>query len=384
MLLLYCWGSTSEKGLRLALEQLNIEYCQLTRVMEDYHADAVWAAECMNLTHSMKVDMVFSFDYFPLLSMICEMNHIPYISWIYDCPQYTLYSQTLINDNNYIFCFDKLQTLQMQNMGAKHCVHFPLAFSKHMQYQENAKYLSDISFVGNLYNDAKNRFRKVPWNPYTKGLLDGFIDAQLRIYGYNFIKDVLDEALVESIVEACDLKLGEAYRVNQLWLAADMLNMEVSARERIRILERLGENWDVNLYTTSNLTDKMKQGHLQNCGMADYEIDVPNIYHNSKINLNITSKTIESGIPQRIFDILGCGGFCITNYQPEIAELFEDGRELVLYESVEDLCNKITYYLDSKNEAERKCIALNGQQKVLKEYSLEHRLQDMIGMVGKI
>lgn len=38
------------------------------------------------------------------------------------------------------------------------------------------------------------------------------------------------------------------------------------------------------------------------------QMEVPLIYHNSKISLNSTSKTIELGIPQRVFDILNCDG----------------------------------------------------------------------------
>ena len=91
--------------------------------------------------------------------------------------------------------------------------------------------------------------------------------------------------------------------------------------------------------------------------------------------MNITSKTIESGIPQRIFDILACEGFCITNYQSEIAEYFEEDNELVIYYDMQDLINKVEYYL--ANEEERKRIAENGYKKVNEAFSLEARVEEM-------
>ena len=40
-------------------------------------------------------------------------------------------------------------------------------------------------------------------------------------------------------------------------------------------------------------------------------------------------------------DILGAGGFLLSNYQPELAEYFEDGKEVVMYHSRADLVEKV-------------------------------------------
>ena len=90
----------------------------------------------------------------------------------------------------------------------------------------------------------------------------------------------------------------------------------------------------------------------------------------------MTSKTITSGIPQRIFDVLSCGGFCLTNYQPEVAEYFADGEELVMYTDMADLAEKVQYYLE--HEEERKQIAKNGYRKVKEEFGLAERVEGML------
>ena len=75
----------------------------------------------------------------------------------------------------------------------------------------------------------------------------------------------------------------------------------------------------------------------------------------------------------RNFDVLSVGGFCISNYQRGIEELFDIGTDLVVYDDYEDLVYKTEYYL--KQEDERLQIAENGRKKV-KEYHLyEHRLE---------
>ena len=103
---------------------------------------------------------------------------------------------------------------------------------------------------------------------------------------------------------------------------------------------------------------------------------MPSAFHNAKINLNISLKVIQSGIPLRVFDVLGCGGFLITNYQHEIAECFENGRELVIYEDIPDLIVKVNYYLTHENERLR--IAQNGYEKVKSEYTFEKRMKSIL------
>ena len=64
----------------------------------------------------------------------------------------------------------------------------------------------------------------------------------------------------------------------------------------------------------------------------------------------------------RIFDVLGAGGFLLTNYQEELEDYFEIGKDLVCYSSEEDLLQKTAYYLE--HDEERKQIARNGYLKV--------------------
>ena len=104
--------------------------------------------------------------------------------------------------------------------------------------------------------------------------------------------------------------------------------------------------------------------------------EMPKLFHLSKINLNMTIKPIQEGLPLRIFDILGCGGFCMTNYQPELSELFEIGRDLEAYASLEELVDKCSYYL--QHEEVRQKIAQNGYKKVCERHTYLHRIKEML------
>lgn len=372
--LIYKWGAITETLLCARLDENGYKYEEFAMQIKNYHADAEFAMAFMQKIHTCKPGIVFSFDYFPLISMICEINKIPYVSWIYDCPMTTLYSQTIRNACNFIFCFDKKQCEDIIQIGAQNCFHYTLAgdirwFEKAMEKKATGqKYICDISFIGNFYNGDTNRYRSAKIAPAIREKLEQIIEEQLKCYGTYLIPDRLTEEMITEVAEQCELVLGPEYLVSAKTLVENAIGMEVSAREREQVIRRIAAKWRIRLHTTSTLPDDILLQNVDLQGYADYKTEVPYIFHKSKINLNISSKTITSGIPQRVFDILSCGGFCLTNYQKEIAEYFVDGEELVMYRSMEDLENKIQYYL--QNEEEREKIARRGQEAIKKRFLL--------------
>ena len=106
---------------------------------------------------------------------------------------------------------------------------------------------------------------------------------------------------------------------------------------------------------------------------------MPLAFANAEINLNISLKCIRTGVPLRVFDVLSCGGFLITNFQAELPELFEIGRELVCYSSVAELKELVDYYL--RHEEERKRIAENGLRRIQECYTPEIQMKKIFGKI---
>lgn len=80
----------------------------------------------------------------------------------------------------------------------------------------------------------------------------------------------------------------------------------------------------------------------------------------TKINLNFT----HGGTSDRTYKVLASGGFLLTEPWPNMEEDFTIGKDLVIFTSIEELKEKINYYL--KNETERLDIANNGYNSVQK------------------
>jgi len=81
----------------------------------------------------------------------------------------------------------------------------------------------------------------------------------------------------------------------------------------------------------------------------------------TKINLNFCTS---NGASDRVYKILAAGGFLLSNDWKNRENYLTDGKDCVIFHDMEDLNNKIDYYL--KNEKERNRIAQSGLKAVQK------------------
>jgi len=236
------------------------------------------------------------------------------------------------------------------------------------QEKDSTAYQCDVAFVGSLYTeDFHNPFRKMKdLSGYYKGMIDGLLHAQKKVYGYNFLQEILRERadLTEKIYEICPIRVLPDGLETIEWVYANYyLSRQVTALERCGLLKKLAAQFSTCIYTP----EKNGIPNADNRGKADYYTEAPWVYHNSKVNLNITLRSIQTGIPLRAFDIMGCGGFLLSNYQEDFMEYFEPDVDLVLYGSEEEAVDKTAYYIE--HDRERQKIAENGKHRIMSEHT---------------
>ncbi len=331
-------------------------------------------------------DFVFSVNYFISLSNYCQGQGIRYVCWTCDNPLISMYDQSVFNSCNYIFAFDKTNMLEFQQIGVQHIWHLPLAVNTDRLDKVIAEpdasidsYAAEIAFVGSLYerNTYDKMSDKLP--EYLRGYLDATMEAQMNISGGNIIEDMLTTPIMEEIQQYFELeKADDAFSNLSLIFQTTVLGFKIAQMQRRRSLIQLSKSHQVNVYTLSDTSDLIR---VHNCGSADYWKVMPKVFHESKINLNYTIPNIKSGIPLRMWDVLGCGGFLLTNYQAEISYYFKDGEDLVCFDGIEDLKKKADYYLT--HEDERRAIAQNGYDKVKNGHSYVDRIMEMMDIISE-
>ncbi len=329
------------------------------------------------------LSFVFSINFFPAISYTCEKLKVPYVCWSVDSPVPELFSNALKNRYNRIFLFDRAQYEFFSPVNPDCIYHLPLASNVKRWEQivlgmtdtDFITYGADLSFVGSLYTE-KCKYGRLSLSPHTRGFVDGLMEAQLKVFGCNFIPESLTEEVIREIADADPdfYKSEDAYTDMSRYLVAHQyIGMKLAAVERARTLRFLSEQFPLALYTRSDAS-KLPKADCR--GGVSTLTEMPKVFHASRINLNITMRPIESGLSLRVWDVLGCGGFLMTNYQAELPEYFEIGKDLEAYESLPELSEKIRYYLS--HEEERLEIAIRGYEKAAKYHSYETRLAQMI------
>jgi len=85
-------------------------------------------------------------------------------------------------------------------------------------------------------------------------------------------------------------------------------------------------------------------------------------------------------IKGRNFEVPGCGGFLLTGEADTLPEYFVEGEELVCFRGMDDLINKVRYYL--KHEDERAAVAKAGYQRTMREHTYVHRFRHIFERMG--
>jgi spore maturation protein CgeB len=188
--------------------------------------------------------------------------------------------------------------------------------------------------------------------------------------------------------------------------------------------------WACNRYAYSKVTDELDHdvtfvgqphgdrrevierlraaGHKVECwgfgwpaGRVNHE-EMVRIFSSSRINLNLSNssepdmrlrariyrlvKRIDEGGPRpsqikgRTFEVPGSGGFLLTDRVPHLQDYFELDKEIAVFDSTEDLLERVGWWLAHPDE--RAAVAEAGYRRVLAEHTYDHRFQEIFAAAG--
>lgn len=377
-ILFWQWHSFMNKGIEAAFAKLNMDYDTFFYQLTNWEEDAAFC-ECLRhaLISGVVYDTVFSVNFCPLISGICNELGIHYISWVYDSPLHIRELSSMANDCNDIYIFDRAQAELYYSMGYK-THHMPLAVDTDLFNLPNlnevkSRYSCEISFVGQMYHTDYDYYTS-PLSPYLQGYLDAILKVQSELNTAYIISELITPSLLSEMNRIYLSISHNTVTINSRELEY-MLACECTSRERYLALALLSAHFNVDMYSQAEEPGLAKVNYK---GYADYYSSMPYIFASSKINLNISLKTIRSGIPLRALDILGCGGFLLTNYKEEICEYLHPDIDCVIYSDPEDMFEKCSFYLS--HDDIRKEIAHNGLQTAIHNFSFTDRIAKMFNI----
>lgn len=411
-----------------AIKMSDEDIASFSKVLEDKLCEKTSEKET-------KYDAVFSVNFFSYIAEVCHRQNIRYICYNVDSPLLNMQHPSVNYKTNCIYTFDSSEAKHFNNNGTDTVHYLPLCTNtKRVQalienshnlsdltdndfiksnlpeqtayknisikninlkqtenyttakseytksYKNNlfSKYKYDISFVGNLYD--KNRYDEMEHTlpDYLCGYMDAAIEAQLNVSGGNLLKNMLTPEIIDMLSEYTDIKRSTQSNADlKFHFATSVLSHKTAAKMRTMTLNRLAMKYpkNVHLFTTSDSSALFPM--LITHKAADYFLEAPLVFAHSKININMTAPNIETGIPLRVFEILGAGGFLITDWREDLKDCFTIGKDLEVYNGIDDLLEKTDYYL--KHEDKRTAIAMHGLETVQSRHDYSVRIREILG-----
>ena len=154
--------------------------------------------------------------------------------------------------------------------------------------------------------------------------------------------------------------VGTAYQ-NRIELMSTQLNKKLLIA---------GPGWD----TTSE--------NLKNISLPPIKIvEMTKFFNNAKVVLNPYGPSKSFIVPNpRTFEIPATMSFQLTDMSRDVDDFFKKGKEIDVYKDVKEFEELVEYYLEDDDA--RTKIARAGYQRVLKEHTIRHRVEEVLRIVG--
>lgn len=171
-------------------------------------------------------------------------------------------------------------------------------------------------------------------------------------------------------MQACYAQAGDSY----LPYAHDPIWHAPETQERLFDVCLLGLHYP----NRNALVDRLRQEGVK----VYYDLgpcfeEARQLYNQSLMGLNWSSL---NDLTARVFELTGMGRLAVVNRVPDLSRFFTEGRDLVVFDSVDEAVERVLYYLEHEGEAE--LIADQGHETV-KPHTWDARVDTILKDAAK-
>lgn len=364
-----------------ACRRLGLEY-KLVHIKNDTLACTDFVQQLLEAVVSFRPDCCITLNHMGvdvegvLMDLLARLQ-LPLASWFVDNPHLIihLYSRC-VSPWTTLFTWDADNIESLRASGFEHVFYLPLGTDPDRFHPDKgadapAAWQADISFVGNsmvykvggrLKHGRFPRALLIPFNEVSQA----FMESEQRS-----VADFLREAFpqVFALYEALpDNEARLAYETAVTWQATRLYRN--GCVRRLLPLKPLivgDDGWKAEFRH-----EPVQPRYLD---ALSYYTDLPRFYCRSLVNFNCTSKQMKGAVNQRIFDVPAAGSFVLTDWRPQMEQLFEP-HEMICYRDPDEAPHLARHYL--ANPTERQAVALRARKRVLACHTWAHRLQTLL------
>jgi spore maturation protein CgeB len=343
--------------------------------------------------HQIKVfdpHFLLSVNYRHDLPEICEALGIPLIIWEIDPTIEKLQPGKYELSRTRIHTYRKSHVARYRKAGFRNVEYLPLASNPNRRHRldlsdaEREHYGADVSFVGSSMTpqaeDLFHLYQQLSQKGLSRACPSGSPPDFLELWNsaLNLQRQSPDRCVIEEHFEsALGLHGMERLVTDDEGRLLDLVFCPAeaaAARRRLQVLSML-EPFKVKLWGDDGWVPGIPE-HIRYCGPAGHFRELTLIYNASSINLDINRIYQKDIVTMRVFDVLACGAFLLADHSDDLEELFDVETEVVAYHSIEELPKLVEHFL--LNHQEREQVATAGCQRVLRDHTMQKRIQQML------
>jgi spore maturation protein CgeB len=321
-------------------------------------------------------DLVFTinhlgFDREGLLLDTLHRLRVPSVSWYVDSPAIilSLYDGPQ-SDLAFIFVWDPTYIPEVRSLGFERVFPLPLATDPEIFSPRRArgKRPQQVSFVGNsLVGSVQQKLSRLPDSEDFREMFSRLSQAFKPQPFRNLESLLVSEGLGnELLIRGLDRQGLSDLEAALLWRAT--LEYRLTCVRELLSFEPI-------IYGDSGWRELLGEDFLLRPEVNYYD-ELPQVYGATAINFNATSLQMKAAVNQRVFDAPAAGGFVLTDFREQLAELFEVGEEVACFIDPGEIGDLVRYYLQHPEVRER--ITAKARSRVLAKHTYRHRAAAML------
>jgi hypothetical protein len=340
----------------------------------------LFAVEELELqARTLRPALVAGINYKQGLAPFCEALGVPFFSWEIDPTTDRLAPLDAPAPRAHVFTYREAQVAEFKAAGFPHVEYLPLAANPLRRAppartpEETATYGVPVAFVGASLRDQVVRHRATlarlaPNAPDLDARLARVLEAQARDTSRYLVPELFAQHLGD---------LGLAQRAGHTD-PVQVVGELAAADHRLTLIRALGSR-GVHAWGDEGFAALAGSGATWR-GPAGHVHELNRIYGNARVNVDIGRLYQRDIVTMRVFDVLACGGFLLTEWSDALPALFDVGRELDTFRTADELLAKVDHYLAHPDEA--RAIAERGRARVLRDHTTQARVKHMLGALA--
>lgn len=323
-------------------------------------------------------DLVFTvnhlgFDREGLLLDTLHRLRVPSVSWYVDSPAIilSLYDGPQ-SDLAFIFVWDPTYIPEAQALGFDRVFPLPLATDPEIFSPERAGIKGNrrtpVAFVGNsMVGSVQKKLARLPGSHNFQELVNRLFKS-FQSQPFRRLESLLrSEGLEEDpLLQGLDRQGWSDLEAALLWKS--------TLEYRLTCIRELVP-FEPVVYGDAGWRELLGNGFILRPEVNYYD-ELPQVYGATVINFNATSLQMKAAVNQRIFDTPAAGGFLLTDFREQLAELFRVGEEVACFEEPGEIPELVYFYL--QHPEVRKKMTAKARERVLAEHTYLHRVAAML------